>query len=104
VGGVKERRSMTKYQLRMYDVKPDAMAEFLEVFPNVVAARRANGMDVVSAWVDAENNRFVWIVSGPDDFDAAAGAYMESPQRRSMKPEPGDFIERMDTAMVEPAM
>jgi hypothetical protein len=94
---------MTKYQLRMYDVKPDAMAEFLEVFPKVVEARRANGMDVVSAWVDAENNRFVWIVSGPDDFDAAAAAYMESPQRRSMKPEPGDFIERMDTAMVEPA-
>jgi hypothetical protein len=59
-------------------------------------------MDVVGAWVDRENNRFVWVVSGPDDFEAAVKTYYDSPERQAVKPEPAAFIAEMDTAMVEP--
>jgi hypothetical protein len=93
---------MARYQLRIYELKPDALPGFLEVFPRVVAARRAAGMDVVGAWVDEENNRFVWVVEGPDDFDEATTRYLQSPERKGMKPEPGDFIAGMDTPMVRP--
>ena len=93
---------MAKYQLRMYDLKPDGMAPFLEVFPRVVEARRAHDMDVVGAWVDEEHNRFVWVVSGPDDFDDAVSRYLAGPERSTMQPDPADFIAKFDVAMVEP--
>jgi hypothetical protein len=95
--------TMAKYQLRIYRVQPDAMDDFLEVFPKVVEARRAHGMDVETAWVDRANNRFVWVVSGPDDFEGAVKGYYDSPERQAVKPEPGEFIAEMDTVMVEPA-
>lgn len=95
---------MAKYQLRIYRVKPDGMAGFIEIFPRVVEARRAHGMDVVTAWVDEANDRFVWVVSGPDDFDAAVQRYYDSPERQAVKPEPGEFIVEMDSVMVEPAI
>jgi hypothetical protein len=95
--------TMAKYQLRIYRLMPDAMDEFLEVFPKVVEARRAHGMDVVNAWVDREGNRFVWIVTGPDNFEGAVEGYYDSPERQAVKPEPAEFIAEMDTAMVDPA-
>ncbi len=76
------------------------MDAFVAIFPEVVAARRTAGMDVESAWIDEANNRFVWVVSGPDDFDAAVERYLRSPERRSIRPEPADLIDEMDTPMV----
>ena len=93
---------MSRHQLRVYQLASEGLEPFLEVFPRIVAARRAYGMDVVGAWVDRENNRFVWVVSGPDDFEAAVRAYMAGPERSTMRPEPSDFIAEMDVVMVEP--
>ena len=66
-----------EYQLRIYDMKPGALDEFVEYFPRVVELRRRVGFTIEGAWVEREANRFVWIAGygGDDGFRAAERRY-----------------------------
>ncbi len=95
---------MAEYQLRSYDIVPGRMAEFLRIFPAVAEARRHYGFEVVGAWVDAEHDRFVWIIShpGPGTFAEASTRYYESPEREALDPDPSTLIADVDARMVTP--
>ena len=85
-----------EYQLRIYKVKEGEMEAFLGVFPEVVAARRAVGFDVVGAWSIPEENQFIWIV-GAENIESTSERYYASAQRKAIEPEPGRLLETVDT-------
>ena len=49
-----------------------------------------------------KENRFVWILSydGPEGFEARDSAYYDSPDRKSMKPDPAPLIEKAESWFV----
>jgi hypothetical protein len=90
----------TEYQLRMYQVTPGRMDEFLAIFPQVVEARRSVGFDVVGAWTVPEENRFVWIISTDGGIEERSKAYYASPQRRAIEPEPAKLLDVIETKIM----
>ncbi len=90
-------------QLRIYDIKPGRMAEFLELFEmEVEPARMAHGFDVIGPWIDEDTNQFVWIASydGVVPWDEIEQRYRESPQRHNLSRDPMDFIDSVDSRML----
>ncbi|KAB2856311.1 MAG: NIPSNAP family containing protein [Anaerolineae bacterium] len=92
-------------QLRTYTINKGEMEEFVAVWRDqVVPLRRHFGFIVDGGWVYAEANKFVWMVSldgTPDEWEAKTKAYIESPERQNMKPNPADFIAHMDITMIQ---
>jgi len=86
-----------EYQLRIYQVKDGEMETFLGIFPEVIAARRAVGFEVVGAWMIPAENQFIWIVGSADGIEATAERYYASEQRRAIEPEPAKLLETIDT-------
>ncbi len=91
-----------QYQLRMYDVRPGAMDDFIAVFRRIVEVRRAAGFTVVGAWADRDADRFVWMVGydGADGFAAAERRYYDAPERAAIEPDPRTFITNVVTEML----
>ncbi len=90
-------------QLRIYDIKPGLMAEFLELFNTEIGpARMAHGFDVIGPWVDEDENQFVWVASydGVVSWDDAEQQYRQSPERRNLSRDPMDFIDSIDARML----
>jgi hypothetical protein len=58
----------------------------------VLPLRRAFGFEI-EAWTAADD-RFVWLVSydGPGTFDEVDRRYYASPERRSVDPDPAQWI------------
>ena len=93
-------------QLRMYQIEPGWMGEFMESFRAVVTARAEYGFTVDGAWVVDGEDRFVWLATyhGDGDWDEAVERYYNSPERQALDPDPATFIVSMDTKMVHPAL
>ena len=92
------------HQLRIYRLKPGRLASFLTLWrDHVVPARRANGFDVVGAWVDEETGEFAWVVryTGADGFAAGDARYYASPERVALPYDPRDDIARAELRMLE---
>ena len=80
------------------------MDEWLSAWRDrIVPLRRNLGFDVVSAWVDRESNRFVWLLrrTTVGDWQSRDRDYYESDERRSMQPDPADCIARAERFFVE---
>ena len=89
-----------EYQLRDYDVKPGVFDEFIgEWAANIVPLRRKFGFSVEGAWTNAEQTRFVWMLSR-DDFEAADRAYYASPERAALTPDITRHLTRIDTQLL----
>jgi len=90
-------------QLRTYPIKEGKMAEWLDGWTrSVLPLRRKFGFRVDGAWVVPKENRFVWILSyaGPEGFEARDSGYYDSPDRKSMKPNPAPLIEKAESWFV----
>lgn len=90
-------------ELRIYDIKPGRMAEFLELFDAEVApARIAYGFDVIGPWIDEDMNQFVWIASydGASPWDEAEQRYRDSPERSNLSRDPMELIDSVDARML----
>jgi hypothetical protein len=72
---------MAATELKRYQIKPDGWKEFLEVWHRIVAVRRRHGFGILFAFADREQNMFTWAINHDVDFDAAAKAYYEDPER-----------------------
>ncbi len=97
----------TVSQLRMYTIKEGKMAEWLDGWTRgVLTLRRKFGFRVDGAWVVPDENRFIWILSydGTDGFEARDAAYYDSPERKSMTPDPAPLIEKAESRFVTAAM
>jgi len=92
-------------QLRDYTIKPGQLADFVQVWKNGVRPiRLKRGFVIEGAWAIPTEDRFVWVVSydKPDGFEAAVKAYMESPERKALDPDPASFIVAQRIAFIEP--
>ncbi len=88
-------------QLRIYSIKDGLLGEFVDFWrAEIVPLRRRFGFDVAGAWADAETRTFAWVVSHPE-FDRAAADYYDSPDRKLLSRDPGDFIESSELRMME---
>jgi hypothetical protein len=97
---------VVELQLRDYRIKPGHMDDWIAGWNGgIVPLRQQEGFDIVGAWVDRPNDRFVWVVgySGADGFEAAEQRYHALSGRLSLNPNPSDFIESATLDMVEAA-
>ena len=88
---------MSEYQLRIYQIAPDRMAEFIAGWRNfVVPSREEFGFKVMGAWIETSASEFVWLVrwDGPDGYAAADREYYASPIRRALSWDPVPLITR----------
>lgn len=91
-------------QLRLYQLDPDRVDEFLTLWrEKIMPARKAAGFKIRGAWVNREQAGFVWVISykGKGSFDDAEKRYYDSPARAAIDPPPADFLENVETSMVE---
>ena len=91
-------------QLRDYRIRPGHMDEWIAGWESgVVPLRRQEGFDIVGAWVDRANDRFVWLVgySGDDGFESAEARYRARSERLSQRPDPSTFVETAALDMVD---
>jgi hypothetical protein len=93
-----------RYQLRSYRVRNGEMDEWLREWRELVyPLRLAHGFLVVGAWVNRDQDRFVWIV-GHDYLERADSAYYASPQRIAMDPDPARHLVETETVALEPIL
>ena len=62
--------------------------------------RRAMGFEIPAAWTVPEEDRFIWLLEHPGDWDAFAeadAAYFASPERAAIDPDPARLIEEQRT-------
>lgn len=91
-------------QLREYKIQDGQMDAWIAGWTTgVVPLRQELGFEIIGAWVDRRNDRFVWLVgySGADGFDAADARYYASPRRAALRPEPSELIEEARKVMVD---
>jgi hypothetical protein len=89
-------------QLRIYSIKDGLLDEFVEFWRSeIVPLRRRFGFEVAGAWADAETGTFAWVV-GHADFEQAATDYYDSPDRKLLSRDPGEFIESSELRMMAP--
>ncbi|KQX23534.1 MULTISPECIES: hypothetical protein [unclassified Sphingomonas] len=72
---------MAATELKRYQITPDGWEQFLEVWRRIVTVRRRHGFGIKFAFADREQNMFTWAIDHDGDFDAAAKAYYEDPER-----------------------
>jgi hypothetical protein len=89
-------------QLRDYRIRDGELDRFVEEWRTSVAPlRRSKGFDIPGAWTIPEEQRFVWLLGHPGDWDefaAADAAYYASPERASLHPDPARLITEQRTA------
>jgi len=90
-----------RFQLRIYSIKDGRLDEFVDFWrAEIVPLRRRFGFEVAGAWADAETLTFAWVV-GHSDFDRAAADYYDSPDRKQLSRDPGEFIESAELRMMD---
>lgn len=99
---------MAVTQLRDYRIVAGAMEAWVEAWRSrIVPIREACGFSIDGAWTVAGEDRFVWLLSHPgdwDDFEAADGRYFASPERASLDPDPAGLIESQANVRLQDVM
>jgi hypothetical protein len=92
-------------QLRIYDIKPGLMDEWLLFFHDKVVPMHAKyDMPARAAFVDRERSQFVWVrtFTGTGSVEEQEQRYYATPERASViGDEPKRFIEGMEIRLVE---
>lgn len=95
------------FQLRTYQIKPHLMDDWLDLFHNaVVPLHEKYGLPVRTAWVDRENNTFIWVreLTGEGTAEEQEARYRATDERtRILGDRPKDFIDSMVVRAVEPS-
>jgi hypothetical protein len=84
-------------QLRDYRIRPGELDRFVEEWRSQLAPlRRSLGFEIAGAWTIPGEDRFVWLLAHPGEWDAfeqADAAYFASPERAGFDPDPARLIE-----------
>ncbi|HEY5199246.1 MAG TPA: hypothetical protein VIJ51_19665 [Solirubrobacteraceae bacterium] len=89
-------------QLRIYSIKEGLFDEFVEFWrAEIVPLRRRFGFEIAGSWADPETRTFAWVATHPD-FERAAADYYDSPDRKALSRDPGEFIESSELRLMEP--
>lgn len=88
---------MTATQLRDYHIRPGELDRFVDEWRTKLAPlRQSIGFEIVGPWTVPEEDRFIWLLRHPGDWDAfekADAAYFASPERAGFDPDPARLIE-----------
>jgi hypothetical protein len=96
--------SYMQIQLREYRIRHGQMDDWVAGWKShIVPLREEAGFRLIGAWVDATDNRFVWLIgySGTEGFQAADDRYYASQRRGALQPDPAELIEEARQTMVE---
>lgn len=92
---------MTVTQLREYRIAAGQLDRFVEEWSAQLAPlRRAIGFTIPGAWTVPDEDRFIWLLAHPGDWDAFEAAdrrYFASSERKAFSPDPGRLIEEQRT-------
>ncbi|MFD9716168.1 NIPSNAP family protein [Streptomyces sp. NPDC059076] len=91
-------------QLRTYTVREGLLDEWVERWRSeIVPLRRELGFEVGGAWIDREQNQFIWLISyeGPESFAERNAMYWASPARKAMDLDPDDYLLATEDRTVE---
>ncbi len=84
-------------QLRDYRISAGQLHRFVgEWLTQLAPLRRACGFTIPAAWTVPGEDRFIWLLSHPGDWDAFAAddaRYFASPERAAFDPDPARLIE-----------
>jgi hypothetical protein len=91
------RSNVMVTELRNYQIIEGSLDQWVEEWRSRIAPiRRELGFSIERVWTVQDESRFVWLLSYPGDweaFEAADRAYYNSPQRRSLDPNPARLIQ-----------
>lgn len=95
---------MSRNQLRIYDIEPGRLREFVDAWLAGVAPLRARHGFNVEAWTVPTEDRFIWVLTygGPLTFEEADEAYYGSPEREHLRPDPAAWIVGQQTIWLDP--
>jgi hypothetical protein len=91
-------------ELRIYRIEDGRLDEFLAAWTaGVVPLRRKFGFSI-EAWTVPGENTVVWMLTyrGEGTFVAAEQAYYASSERRTLDPDPAQYIASMEKRWLEP--
>jgi hypothetical protein len=95
------------FQLRTYQIKPNLMDEWLELFHGaVVPLHEKYGLPVRTAWVDRETHTFTWVreLTGEGTAEEQEARYRATDERgRLVGDRPAALIDSMVVREVEAA-
>ncbi len=95
------------FQLRTYQIKPNLMDEWLDLFHGaVVPLHEKYGIPVRTAWVDRETNTFTWVreLTGEGSAEEQEARYRATDERAEVIGDrPAAFIDSMVVREVESA-
>ena len=84
-------------QLRDYRIRAGDLDRFVEEWRTHLAPlRRSIGFEIPGAWTVPAEDRFIWLMRHPGDWDAyeeADAAYFASPERAGFDPDPARLID-----------
>jgi NIPSNAP len=96
--------SLVEIELRDYRIRHGQMEAWIEGWKSgVVPLREKAGFHIIGAWVDRQNDRFVWLIgyAGVGEFESANHRYYSSDERASLRPDPAKLIEEAKAVKVE---
>jgi hypothetical protein len=82
-------------QLRIYQIKEGKFDEFLRLWMDGVYPTRLQKGWQIEAWVVPDRRELVWILSRDctlEEWEAKEREYYDSPERKSLNPDPAQFI------------
>ena len=88
-------------QLRDYRILGGELERFVDEWTAQLAPlRRSIGFEIPAAWTVPDEDRFIWLLEHPGDWDAFAeadAAYFASPERAAIDPDPARLIDEQHT-------
>ena len=91
---------------RRYEIRPDAVADWIIVFTErIVPLRESAGFTVLHPWVDLRSNEFGWLFRYPGDEEEYARAerrYDGLPEHEAIHELAGPWITGTRIQFVEP--
>jgi hypothetical protein len=88
-------------QLRDYRIRVGELERFVQKWrASLAPLRRSIGFEIPAAWTVPGEDRFIWLLEHPGDweaFDEADAAYFASPGRAAIDPDPARLIEEQRT-------
>ena len=91
---------MSTTQLKRYKVKPECWTEFMDTWRELVVLRKKHGFGILFVLRDPETNWFTWAIDHTGDFDSAAEAYYQDPDRVALD-RIADYVGEWEITKVE---
>ena len=94
-------------ELRRYKIQPGKLDDFVSAWKaGVVPLREEFGFTFHGAWRVDDTSEFVWVLGHTDteSFESANRRYYESDTRKSLDPDPAQFITEVTESSARPAL